>query len=113
MLEAHGIEVVLPEQRSSGIPEMLYGYAGAARETAEFNVEAVLPWVKRGAALLTAEPTATFAFKVHYPDYLATPDCSLVAGATHDLGEFLVRYRARSSGRGAGRPASPCSLEHR
>ena len=93
LLEAHGIEVVLPEQRASGIPEMLYGYAGAARETARFNVEAVLPWVKRGAALLTAEPTASFAFKVHYPDYLATPDSSAVAEATHDLGEFLVRYR--------------------
>ena len=36
-------EVVLPEQRASGIPEMLYGYADAARETAEFNVDAVLP----------------------------------------------------------------------
>ncbi len=93
VLEAHGIEVVLPEQRASGIPEMLYGYANAARETAQFNVEAVLPWVRRRAALLTAEPTASFAFKVHYPDYLATPECSLVAEATHDLGEFLVRYR--------------------
>ncbi len=28
VLEAHGFEVVIPEQRSSGIPEMLYGYAG-------------------------------------------------------------------------------------
>ena len=93
LLRAHGVEVVLPEQRASGIPEMLYGYADAARETAKFNVEAVLPWVKRGAALLTAEPTASFAFKVHYPDYLATPECSLVGEATHDLGEFLVRYR--------------------
>ena len=34
LLQAHGIEVVLPEQRASGIPEMLYGYADAARETA-------------------------------------------------------------------------------
>jgi glycerol-3-phosphate dehydrogenase subunit C len=44
--------------------------------------------------LLSSEPTATFAFKVHYPDYLSSPDCSLVANATCDLGEFLVRYRA-------------------
>ena len=94
LLQAHGIEVMLPEQRASGIPEMLYGYAAAARETAEFNVQAMLPWVRRGAAVLSAEPTATFAFKVHYPDYLSSDDCSAVAGATHDLGEFLVRYRA-------------------
>ncbi|MBN1631759.1 MAG: anaerobic glycerol-3-phosphate dehydrogenase subunit C [Thermoleophilia bacterium] len=94
VLAAHGVRVVLPEQRASGIPEMLYGYADAARETAEFNVAAALPYVKEGAVLVSAEPTATFAFKVHYPDYLSSPDCSLVANAARDLGEFLVRRRA-------------------
>ena len=94
LLQAHGVEVVIPEQRASGIPEMLYGYADRARETAAFNVAALLPWVERGAAVVTAEPTASFAFKVHYPDYLGEADCSLVANATHDLGEFLVRRRA-------------------
>jgi len=43
--------------------------------------------------LVSAEPTATFAFKVHYPDYLSSSDCSLVANAARDLGEFLVRRR--------------------
>ena len=47
--------------------------------------------------LVSAEPTATFAFKVHYPDYAPSPDCSVVANATHDLGEFLVRFRADHS----------------
>ncbi|MCE5254426.1 MAG: FAD-binding protein [Actinomycetia bacterium] len=94
ILQAHGLCVLLPKQRASGIPEMLYGYAESARRTAEFNVGAVLPHVSSGALLVSAEPTATFAFKVHYPDYLSSPDCSLVANATRDLGEFLVRWRA-------------------
>jgi FAD/FMN-containing dehydrogenase/Fe-S oxidoreductase len=94
LLQAHGLEVVVPKQRSSGIPEMLYGYADAAGRAAAFNVESFLPWVERGAAVLTAEPTASFAFKVHYPDYLGSRECSAVAEATHDLGEFLQRYRA-------------------
>jgi FAD/FMN-containing dehydrogenase/Fe-S oxidoreductase len=94
LLQTHGVEVVVPEQRSSCIPEMLYGYADAAKKTAAFNVESFLPWVERGAAVLTAEPTASFAFKVHYPDYLGSRECSAVADATHDLGEFLGRYRA-------------------
>jgi glycerol-3-phosphate dehydrogenase subunit C len=98
LLLAHGIEVVLPEQRSSGIPEMLYGYAAAARKTVAFDVREMRPWVERGAAVLSAEPTASFAFKVHYPDFLATPECSAVAGATHDLGEFLVRFRSDHPG---------------
>jgi Fe-S oxidoreductase len=94
VLRAHGLRVLLPEQRASGIPEMLYGYAEKVRKTAEFNIEAALPHVQKGAFLVGSEPTATFAFKVHYPDYLSSPECSLVANATRDLGEFLVRWRA-------------------
>ena len=62
-----------------------------------------LPHVKAGAVLVSAEPTATFAFKVHYPDYVNSPDCSLVANATRDLGEFLVQRRARPPRAGPGR----------
>ncbi len=93
VLAAHGIRVLLPSQRASGIPEMLYGYAERAQRIAEFNISAALPLVREGAALVSAEPTASFAFKVHYPDYLSTPECSLVANATRDLGEFLVQRR--------------------
>jgi len=62
---------------------MLYGYADKVRRTAQFNIEAVLPYVQRGAPVVSAEPTAT-----------NSPECSLVANATHDLSEFLVRWRA-------------------
>lgn len=94
VLKAHGLRVVIPEQRPSGIPEMLYGYVKDARAIAADNVRRVLPLVLAGAVLVSSEPTATFAFKVHYPDYLNDPNCSLVANATRDLGEFLVRYRS-------------------
>ena len=94
VLKSHGVRVVFPEQKASGIPEMLYGYAKRAQAVAAFNLEHVLPFVKDGCVLVSSEPTATFAFKVHYPDYLSSPDCSLMANATRDLGEFLVRHRA-------------------
>ena len=38
LLRAHGVDVVYPEQRASGILEMAYGYAGKAKEVAAFNV---------------------------------------------------------------------------
>ena len=93
ILKAHGVRVVVPDQRASGIPEMLYGYADKAREIATSNIASVLPHVKEGAVLVGSEPTATFAFKVHYPDYVNSSDCSLVANAARDLGEFLIRRR--------------------
>ncbi|GAB4251246.1 MAG: FAD-binding and (Fe-S)-binding domain-containing protein [Thermoleophilia bacterium] len=94
LLRAHGLTVYYPPQKGSGVPEMLYGYAERARATAAYNVEGALPHVRAGALLVTGEPTASFAFKIHYPDYLHSEACSLVANATRDLGEFLVGYRA-------------------
>ncbi len=94
VLKSHGVRVLFPEQKASGIPEMLYGYAKRAQAAASYNLERVLPLVKNGCVLVSSEPTATFAFKVHYPDYISSPSCSEVANATRDLGEFLVRLRA-------------------
>jgi Fe-S oxidoreductase len=93
VLAAHRVETVLPDQRACGIPEMQYGYAGRARRIAETNVNGALAYVEQGATLLSAEPTATFAFKVHYPDYLGSTQSTVVANATSDLGEFLARFR--------------------
>jgi glycerol-3-phosphate dehydrogenase subunit C len=108
VLVAHGARVTLLDQRASGIPEMLYGYFKRARETAAANVRGALPYVERGARLVSAEPTATFAFKLHYPDYLANPQCSAVAAGSMDLGELLVSLRKE---RPDGSPvAGPVSL---
>lgn len=93
VLAAHGVHVVRPRQKPSGVPQMLYGYANRARATAAYNVRAALPLVERGAVVVSAEPTAIFAFKVHYPDYLGTPEASTVAAAAYDLGHFLLRCR--------------------
>ncbi len=93
VLDAHGCRVVLPHQRASGIPEMLYGYARQAQKVAGANIQGALEHVQKGAMLVSAEPTASFAFKVHYPDYLHRAACSLVADATRDLGEFLAAER--------------------
>jgi glycerol-3-phosphate dehydrogenase subunit C len=73
---------------------MLNGYSKAAREAAEFNLRNLAPLVEQGVALVASEPTASFAFKVHYPDYVGGQPASNVANAFHDLGEFLVRFRA-------------------
>jgi FAD/FMN-containing dehydrogenase/Fe-S oxidoreductase len=93
LLEEHGVRVVHPPQKFSGILDMAYGFADRARATAAFNVNSVLPYVESGALVVSGEPTATFAFKVHYADYLDDPACETVAKATRDLGEFLAEWR--------------------
>lgn len=94
LLRAHGVTVHYPHQKGCAVPEMLYGYYDRAAQTAAFNVTAALPYIQAGDYLVSGEPTASFAFKVHYPDYVPTPECALVANATRDLGEFLAGHRA-------------------
>jgi FAD/FMN-containing dehydrogenase/Fe-S oxidoreductase len=98
VLAAHGLEVLFPGQRGSGVPEMLNGFSDLARDAAEHNVRSMLPLVRAGAVLVSSEPTASFAFKVHYPDYVSSQACSTVANAFHDLGEFLQRHRSDHPG---------------
>lgn len=94
LLMAHGLDVVFPPQKSSGILEMAYGLPAKARETARFNVDSALPYVREGVVVVSGEPTASFAFRQHYFDYLDDPAVEEVARATRDLGEFLVSWRS-------------------
>lgn len=94
LLRAHGLDVIFPAQKSSGILEMAYGLPSRARQTARFNVHSVLPYVRDGSAILVSgEPTASFAFRSHYADYLDDPAVTEVANQTRDLGEFLAIWR--------------------
>lgn len=93
VLAAHGVRVITPAQRASGIPEMLYGYAKRAAKVARKNLRSLRPYVEAGALVVSAEPTASFALKKHYADYLEENECAAVAQATRDLGEFLLAWR--------------------
>jgi glycerol-3-phosphate dehydrogenase subunit C len=95
LLRAHSVNVLYPAQKASGILEMAYGYAGKAKAVAAYNVAQALPFVQRGCLLVSGEPTASFAFKEHYKDYLEGDDCRLVGRWTRDLGEFLLDYRTQ------------------
>jgi FAD/FMN-containing dehydrogenase/Fe-S oxidoreductase len=93
LLAAHGATVRHARQRGSGIPQMLYGYREEAKRRAQANIAGAAELVRQGCLLVSGEPTASLAFKVHYPDYLASEDCSLVANAARDLGEMLWTLR--------------------
>ena len=112
LLRAHGVDVVFPPQKSSGILEMAYGLPAKAAETARYNVNSVLPYVRADATLVSGEPTATFAFRSHYADYLSDPAVAEVAVATRDLGEFLYEWRAAHPDRAPAAEATPLSLAY-
>ncbi len=72
---------------------MLYGFAELAQQTAAYNVTQFAPFADRGDLVVSGEPTASFAFKTHYADYLGPDACASVASSTRDLGELLRSVR--------------------
>ena len=57
-------------------------------------MEYLLPSCGAGPSVVGSEPTAVFALKIHYPDYLAGEDAPSSPTPAKTLGEFLLRYRA-------------------
>ena len=108
VLEYNNVKVVLPEQRSSGMPYVSYGDLKSARDIAEFNIEAFAPLVKEGYEVVASEPTAAFCLKHVYPTLLKSKESELVAEHSHELfgyllslsskGEFNTGFKRKFSG---------------
>ncbi|NLE74094.1 MAG: FAD-binding protein [Actinobacteria bacterium] len=112
LLRSHGVDVVFPHQKSSGILDMAYGLPAKASEIARYNVNTVLPYVRADAILVSGEPTATFAFRAHYADYLDDPVVAEVSAATRDLGEFLYEWRSAHPEQAPAPVAMPLTLAY-
>ena len=89
LLEKCGVEVVVPEQKTSGMPYFSYGELKKARAVARFNVQAMLPFVSKGYRVVATEPTATYCFKELYPRLLKTDESQLVAQNTDEYLDYL------------------------
>ena len=87
VLEAHGVRVSLLGQRTSGIPEMLYGYSGKAREVAAGER------ARRAAACRAEAPTWSVPSRPPpspsrstIPTTSPPHECAAVAAASMDSG---------------------------
>ncbi len=92
VLEAAGVMVDLPPQRSSGYPYFAYGELEKALETAQYNVSHLMDAVEKGYEIVSLEPTATYSLKFTYPRILdSTPGSTKVALRTYGVMEYLAK----------------------
>jgi len=92
ILDRAGIGIILPPQKSSGYPYISYGDLRKAREVAEYNVDNLYPYASRGYAIISLEPTATYALKEVYPKLLGGDERSIVVrSATHEVMEYILK----------------------
>jgi Fe-S oxidoreductase len=95
ILEALGYNVVLAERAGCcGRPAISKGLLSTARRWARTNVDALLPYARRGVPIVGTEPSCLLTFRDEYPDLLRDDDSKAVAAQSFLLDELLVKLAA-------------------
>ena len=99
VLEALGYRVVLVERKGCcGRPAISNGMPDLARQQAQRNVEALLPYAERGVPIVGIEPSCLLTLRDEYPDLLHEEPLRgasrTVAGQALLLDELLARLAA-------------------
>jgi glycerol-3-phosphate dehydrogenase subunit C len=117
VLEKNGWSVGRPEQTCCGMPNLDGGDIDAARAKARTNVASLLSEVRRGAKIVSIQPTCGYTIRKEWPELLGTSEAREVAAATVDVMELLEQQRRdrtldRGFARGLGKVAYqvPCHL---
>jgi glycerol-3-phosphate dehydrogenase subunit C len=91
VLERNGYEVIIPKQGCCGLPLLSNGDFAAAKGRHMYNVEHLLPYVRRGIPVVGTSTSCTLTLKEEAPELLglSSQDVKDVAAGTYDIFEFL------------------------
>ena len=95
VLEANGIEVVVPEQRCCGIALITMGAERSIIADARRNLEVLLPLVDRGFTVVASAPSCGLALIEDYPRILGSEEAKHLAAHTIDIHQYLWRLHQR------------------
>ena len=95
VLEANGIEVVVPEQRCCGIALITMGAERSIIADARRNLETLLPLVDRGFTVVASAPSCGLSLIEDYPRILDTDDARRLAAHTIDIHQYLWQLHER------------------
>ena len=91
LLEALGFRVVLVERTACcGRPAISKGMLSTAKEWARQNVDALLPYAKRGVPIVGVEPSCLLSFRDEYPELLRDEASKTVAQHSFMLDELIT-----------------------
>jgi FAD/FMN-containing dehydrogenase/Fe-S oxidoreductase len=95
VLEANGIEVVVPEQRCCGIALITMGAERSVVADARRNIQILLPLVDRGFTVVASAPSCGLSLIEDYPRILDTADARRLSAHTIDIHQYLWRLHER------------------
>lgn len=92
--EHNGIECSLSTARCCGAPYLHAGDVTSFVRTAVDNVSVLANEVRKGRAIVVAQPVCAHMLRRDYLDYVGGPDAQLVADNTFDPAEYLMELHA-------------------
>jgi len=95
ILHHNDIEVIVPDQKGSGIVDYTYGNITRVRKAAAFNVEELSKYVARGYTVVCTEPTAALVLQEEYPRVNDSENCLRVGQNCVDASTFLLALFAK------------------
>jgi len=92
VLEANGLEVIVPSQNCCGLPLLSNGEFKAARRYHASNVKHLVEYARQGIPIVGTSTSCTLTLKEEAPELLdmSDEDTQLVARDTYDFNEFLL-----------------------
>ncbi len=112
VLEANGIEVIVPEQHCCGIALITMGAERSVRADAERNLRVFLPLVDRGFTVVASAPSCGLALIEDYPRILGSDEARRLADHTIDVHQYLWRLYLRGELRTDFRPVPLSVVYH-
>jgi FAD/FMN-containing dehydrogenase/Fe-S oxidoreductase len=91
LFEKNGLKVIVPRQKSSGMPAIIEGAPQKGRKYAEYNISNLAPYAAKGVPIVTFSPSAGLTLKNDYLDVYDTSESRLVSQSTMDIHEFLCK----------------------
>ena len=92
VLEANGLEVIVPSQNCCGLPLLSNGEFKAARRYHASNVKHLVEYARQDIPIIGTSTSCTLTLKEEAPELLdmSDEDTQLVARDTYDFNEFLL-----------------------
>jgi Fe-S oxidoreductase len=96
ILEAHNIEVVVPEQECCGMPELGTGELERVYPKVDRNISRLLPLVDAGYKIIAMSPSCSMMLRLEYEQYAHDKEAAKrLAAATLDPCEYLMQLHRR------------------
>ncbi|HUW17853.1 MAG TPA: anaerobic glycerol-3-phosphate dehydrogenase subunit C [Sedimentisphaerales bacterium] len=117
VLRHNNIEVILPKQRPTPLPAIVYGDVKTARRDLAYNVKHLARVVREGYKIICSEPSAALCLQQELRHFVANEDAKVVSANTFELMSYLLQLFRQGKLKPAARAVSqeyvyhcPCHL---